>query len=379
MKDTYCPLPWMSAHSFVGGVSPCCLWEDDDIITEDTTEALHSEFFNNIRRDMLDGKKLKGCTQCYQQEAAGKESRRLSAIKEYGHPKEIKLKSMDIGFDNVCNLKCRGCQSAASHLWYDDEIKMYGETISPTKYWSYLAAADVNDLEYVHVQGGEPLLSKNFNNFAGSLINSKNLNIMKLSYDTNGTVLPKDNILNLINKVGKLRVGVSIDGLGKLQDYFRSGSKFEDVLKHLDFYKDLKTSRNEKSTELSVQITVNIYNVNTLIDMYEYFEKNFPEYAINHRVLYWPEQLSIKNLPVDYKENLIPLFSDSKFNDILIELKSEGKDLFNHFLNFHNKLDKIRDEELTNHMLVEYIKNYNKSNVDSQVFFRQQLDYLRDI
>ena len=382
MTDRYCPLPWVAAHSWCGDVTPCCQWEDTGVIAKDASDALHSDFFENIRQSMLENKELKGCTQCYQQEAAGKGSRRLNAIKEYGRPTEVKLKSMDIGFDNVCNLKCRGCQGAASHLWYDDEIKMYGESLHPTKYWTYLASADVDDLEYVHVAGGEPLLSKNFNNFAEILSSAKHIDTLKLSYDTNGTVLPKDNILNLIKKVGKLRVGVSIDGLGSLQDYFRSGSNFEEVLGTLDFYKHLQSIRENKSTELLIQVTVSVYNVNTLPDIYEYFEKYYPEYRISHRVLYWPEQLSIKNLPQDYKDMLKPLFENKdQFKDILFELNAEGKDLFDHFLNFHNKLDEIRKEDLkdSNNMLSTYIKNYKTKEVDSQVFFRQQLDYLRDI
>ena len=65
----------------------------------------------------------------------------------------------------------------------------------------------------------------------------------------------------------------------------------------------------------------------------------------------------------------------------MFELNAEGKDLFDHFLNFHNKLDEIRKEDLkdSNNMLSTYIKNYKTKEVDSQVFFRQQLDYLRDI
>lgn len=379
MTDTYCSLPWVSAHSWCGDVTPCCFWEGNGVIAKDATEALNSEFFENIRKDMLANKKLQGCTQCYQTEESGKTSRRQRSIEKYGRPTEIKLKSMDIGFDNVCNLKCRGCQSGASHLWYDDEIKMYGETVHPTKYWSYIATADVNDLEYVHVAGGEPLLSTNFNKFAKELLESKNKNNIELSYDTNGTILPKDNILELIKHVGSLRVGVSIDGLYGLQDYFRSGSDFNSIIENLNFYKKLKQERT-RPTSLDIQITVNIYNVNTLPKMYAYFREHHPEFNINHRVLFWPEQLSIKNLPIDYKQELIPLFDNKElYSDVLLELQNTEKDLFDHFLNFHDTLDSIRKETLgnLNPMLSQYISSYKRKDINSQLFFKQQLNYLR--
>lgn len=379
--DTYCALPWISAHSWSGDVTPCCFWEGKGVVAMDATEALGSEFYENIRRDMLANKQIEGCKQCYKTEESGKTSRRQQSITEYGRTTEVKLKSIDIGFDNVCNLKCRGCQSGASHLWHDDEIQMYGETVNPMKYHSYLPTADLNDLEFIHIQGGEPILSTNFDKFAKQIIESKNKTNLKLSYDTNGTVLPKNNILELIKQVGGLRVGVSIDGLNGLQDYFRSGSNFIDIIENLNFYKKLKQDRIGPTT-LNIQITVNIYNVNTVPSMYEYFKTHHPEFNIYHRVLYWPEQLSIKNLPIDYKQKLLPMFDDTElFSDVLLELQDKEKDLFDHFLNFHNKLDHIRKETLgdLNPMLSEYIKNYKRSSTDSQIFFRQQLNYLRNI
>lgn len=378
MTDRYCPLPWISVHSWCGDVTPCCQWEDKGVIAENTEAAIHSDLFKDIRKSMLENKELKGCTQCYQEEAAGKQSRRTEALKQYGRPTTVQLKLMDIGFDNVCNLKCRGCQGAASHLWYDDEIKMYGESLHPTKYWSYLADADFNNLEYIHIAGGEPLLSKNFEEFSKKLLKSDNLNSITLSCVTNGTVLPKKSILELFQKVGTLKIDISIDALGKLNNYFRSGSNFTSLLKNLNYYKEFRSRQN---LELSIHMTVSVYNVNKIPETYEYFNLYYPEFKLTHRVLHWPEQLSIKNLPQDYKEKLIPMFRDEKFKDILIELETEGKNLFNHFLNFHSKLDNIRNENLndSNPMLSEYIKNYKVTETNSQVFFRQQLDYLRDI
>jgi MoaA/NifB/PqqE/SkfB family radical SAM enzyme len=379
VTDTYCSLPWISVNSWGGDITPCCFWEGNGVVANNTSEALNSQFFENIRKDMLENKKIEGCKQCYQTEECGKTSRRQRSIEKYGYPTEIKLKSMDVGFDNVCNLKCRSCQSGASHLWHKDEIKMYGETIHPTKYWSYITTANVDDLEYVHVAGGEPLLSTHFNKFAKELIESTNKNNLELSFDTNGTIFPKDNILELIKQVGSLRVGVSIDGLYGLQDYFRSGSNFNSIIEHLNFYKKLKQDR-VGPTKLDFQITVNIYNVNTLPEMYKYFKEHHPEFNINHRVLFWPEQLSIKNLPMDYKQDLISLFDNKElYSDVLHELQNTEKDLFDHFLNFHDKLDSIRKETLgdLNPMLSNYIKNYKRNSINSQIFFIQQLDYLR--
>ena len=47
---------------------------------------------------------------------------------------EPNIQCLDIVFDNVCNLKCRGCNSSASHLWRSDEIELYGEPLVKDKY-----------------------------------------------------------------------------------------------------------------------------------------------------------------------------------------------------------------------------------------------------
>ena len=69
---------------------------------------------------MLAGKQISGCEQCYTAEQHGAESGRQEAIRMFGRPTEAKLKLLGISFDNLCNLKCRGCSTPSSHMWNDD-------------------------------------------------------------------------------------------------------------------------------------------------------------------------------------------------------------------------------------------------------------------
>jgi hypothetical protein len=115
--------------------------------------------------------------------------------------------------------------------------------------------------------------------------------------------------------------------------------------------------------------------------MEDYFQTNYPEYALTHRNLYWPPQLSIRNLPQPYKEILIPIvenFGDN-YKDVLYELILNEQDYFNHFLNFHDKLDLLRKESLkdSNPLLSEFIKNYPRELIDSKIFFIEQMDKLK--
>jgi hypothetical protein len=68
--------------------------------------------------------------------------------------------------------------------------------------------------------------------------------------------------------------------------------------------------------------------------------------------------LSIRNLPQELKDRIAPTVQ--QFPEILEFLNSTGEDLFEHFLNFHDGLDTIRNEQLTsNELLSNFIDEYN--------------------
>lgn len=384
MNDSYCPLPWIGLNILPGYVAPCCQWHGQGVNTDNIVKiefANQSELFDKTRKAMLANETVEGCQQCKLAEAAGVSSRRLEAIAEYGCPTEIKTELLDISFDNICNLKCRGCASASSHLWYADEKELYGKTFIDKKYIDHDIDIDVDNLSFINISGGEPFLSKKFIKFVEKIKSKNILDNLFLSISTNGTVLPPQEVYEILLKSNRTAISISIDGIGKLNEFFRSGSKFDDCLKTIDFFKDLKSHRGNKWTHLQIHSTVSIYNVNLLPEIEKYFQINYPDFEFSHRILYWPEQLSIKNLPLDYKELLYPIIDkyDSKYIDVKTELHSEGQDLFDHFLNFHNKLNDLRQENFDgcNKLLQDYINSYHVKPLDSKVFFLKQMDILQ--
>jgi sulfatase maturation enzyme AslB (radical SAM superfamily) len=328
---------------------------------------------------MLAGKTISGCQQCYSAEKVGAKSRRQEAIEQFGIVDKIATKILDVDFDNICNLKCRGCCSASSHLWFNDEKELYGKTMIDKKYIELELDIDTSKLEQVRVSGGEPFLSKNFEKFSGNLLKN-NIENLQLVIDTNGTVMPPPNVYQCMIEAKKLNLNISIDGIGHLNEYFRSGAEFDLCLKTINEMRNLKKIRKDKPTHLNIQTTVSIYNINILEEIKNYFDKNFPEYTQSHRLLYWPEQLCIKNLPTDYKDMVTPFVEKlgKEYQDVLNALNLDGENYFEHFLNYHNALDQLRSESLkdSNVLLSDYISKY-KPNHDSKVFFLKQLNLLK--
>ena len=78
-------------------------------------------------------------------------------------------------------------------------------------------------------------------------------------------------------------------------------------------------------------------------------------------------------MPKDYKDAIADLLSEEVENFMY----SSEENYFTHFVNFHNKLNEMRSEDLKgiNDMLHDYMKDYI-SNTDSTDFFVSQIKML---
>ena len=384
--DSYCPIPWVGINVLLPDlITPCCQWEGKCIDADDVEavdQGVIEKGFEQIRQDMLAGKRIKNCEQCHAAERIGAYSERLAAIERYGRPDKVELKRLDINFDNVCNLKCRGCSTTSSHLWTNDEKLIYGKPFVNKKFAKKVIDIDLDNLERISVSGGEPFLSKQFDEMAANVLAKGIEKNIEITVDTNATILPSENIQQLFIRAKQATFSVSMDGIYELQEYYRSGSKFSECIKNIHYFVNMIEKRNDNS-KVNIHTTVNVYNVNRLQEIKDYFAKEFKgKTTFTHRLLYWPEHMSLKNLPQDYKKMLIDIVRtfDSEFNDVVKELELDGTDYFDHFLNFHSILDKSRNEHLesANLFLYNYIKNRKNSTIDSKDFFERQHELLRE-
>ncbi len=348
---SFCPHAWNSLSVIPGQFAPCCWFMFHWDIPDHKTDLLNSSHFIELRKKMLAGEKIPQCGQCDKNEELGISSKRQEAIKKFGNNvPEIKLKELDIAFDNICNLKCRGCTSSNSHLWKKDEELIYGKSIAKTKYIENNLTIDVTDIENIEITGGEPLLSPKFYPFLNKIKDS--LETKNLSIVTNGTIMLEDDIIQDLKKCKFFGLSISIDGLKDTHNYFRSGDVYDTIIKNLNiYYKEFSQCKNVK---LEIITTVNIYNLHELNEIKKQFS-NYPNITWTCKPLEWPEKLSIKNLPNEYKEKV-----DVDIPHIKAFLNEEQTIPFNEFIEYHNKLDSIRNETLPNSILSEYINDLHR-------------------
>jgi uncharacterized Fe-S cluster-containing radical SAM superfamily protein len=376
-SKTYCPYPFIGASLQSDGVTlPCGQYMNVAPFkkNEPVEVARNNSHMQEMRIKMLNNEHDSGC-QCPAEEAAGIKSMRQNAIEKFGYHEFRQLKTVEIFFDNVCNLKCRMCGSPRSHLWYDEEKELYGTTLSPTKYVrnNLYKTVDIKNLEEVKIYGGEPLLSKEADDFFKNILDNGNIENLEIELVTNGTTLPLPNFLEALTRCKNLSVSISVDGYDSLNEFIRSGSKWSDIYNTMNFFNELIDKRKNQSI-IRIHSAVGIYNANLTSELDTFVTNNFPRFFKSKQMIQFPVFLNIQNAPLEYKNLIEPLVDQ----ETKTYMYNGNLNHFDHFINFHNGLNKIRNENLKNinPLLQEYIDNY-KVKTDSKIFFIEQIKLMQ--
>lgn len=383
IPKTYCAYPFISSSLQADNtVLPCGQFMKSTLFQKiiPINEVRQGPVMQEMRRKMLNGEQVEGC-QCYAEEEVGIPSMRQSGIAKYGFTTDTTIKKLELVMDNICNIKCRSCGSPNSHTWYEDEIKIYGESFANKKYIKNTLYKDLelDSLVEVEVLGGEPMYSPGTRDFFKLLKDKKIIENLSIQLSTNGTVEPNDYVLDGLLNCKELSLNISIDGFGHYNDYIRSSSNWDLIEENLKFYDNLIDLRKDKRTSINVHTAVSIYNVNQLELLDNYVKEQFPRFSKTFQLVQYPVFLSIKNTPASYKE-LVSKYIDNK--SISDYLNSDGNDHFQHFINYSQQLDEIRSEDMAdfNLLLKTYIEEYTSkvSREESKVFLIKEFKKLQN-
>jgi MoaA/NifB/PqqE/SkfB family radical SAM enzyme len=332
LPENICILPWVhAAIDFDGKVIPCCRWDPaydkgfEKVQDVGFKTAWRNDAFNNIRERMLNNEKLSGCWKCWQDEDSSKDvalnSMRLFANRKYYNSsiEEPVLKYLELGFGTHCNLACRMCSDEYSSKWaviknpekkFTDGFDFNSDNID----------IDLSNLEEIKFVGGEPMMARDHDKFLQRILDTHpNLKKLKLRYHTNGTVLPSDNVIKFWEKVGKVYLSLSIDGVGKINETQRPGHTWNTIEKNYEFYKSLNN------------VTIDIHTVVTILNVFHLRELN--DWVLSKDINNWvmmpaynPKYLSIKNMNEETKTKALSYIESVPLT------KEYIKDRLKHFL-----------------------------------------------
>jgi MoaA/NifB/PqqE/SkfB family radical SAM enzyme len=363
MSKTFCVRPWIHQHiSPNGSIRICCVAKEENIEFraghDDFKDSFNSETLKRMRKQMLDSKWPKECKQCEDEEAVGIDTARIHEIDQWKDSFTFNdavnttnidgsvnygPRYLDLRFGNFCNLKCRICGPANSHSLYEEWAEYFGEDgfqdwhgyvkftrndkgrLTTTEYdwhqsetfWNQLEQS-IDNLEYIFMAGGEPFLIKRQEEFLRLCIDKGRADKIILAYNTNLSSIP-EKLVELWKEFKQVRVGASIDGMGKVLEYQRYPLKWKTVLTNLQNLNDIG-SKNSNMVGV-ITLTTTVYNVFQLPEfmwwkLYEsdlYYINNMENFPLGEtlifpviitHVLNTPSQLNIQILPKHIKDKI---------------------------------------------------------------------------
>jgi radical SAM protein with 4Fe4S-binding SPASM domain len=322
-QDTFCVLPWM--HLYVGtdgNVLPCCQADHQyplgNIEEQSIDDIAKSAKFNLVRSNMIAGIRSKECSRCYQHEDSGLDSPRLEHNLKYSHITidqcnldgtidKFKPTYFDIRLNNICNLKCRMCSGYFSSAIAQEEVELFGNKISIDSVLTSRQRKSnlIKILEYlpfaekVYFAGGEPLLAAEHYEILNALIECGNTDL-EISYNTNFTTLQYRDVkvTDLWKKFSTIKIGASLDAIGKVAEYVRHGTNWESIESNLKLVKAQCPHIN-----FTVTSTVGLLNVTSLIDLQKTWHTlglvDISKFSLS--VMISPAHLTVCTLPADHK------------------------------------------------------------------------------
>lgn len=282
ISDTYCNEAWRNVHySDSGWLAPCCTFREyrpKDL--NSVQEYWDSQWLADIRQAMLEGKRVKGCQNCYVKEARGERSQRIAKNQQHGVITEPKLYSMEISFGNICNKNCNICRPTRSSMIAKDYQKI--EKFDPEFQWQmgmrpremeatkrYVSRLpdykeNLHTVKHLQLDGGEPFYTKQCTEMLEYMVEKKMFD-KSISAVTNGSV--NDYQVSMLKQFSHVFMGLSIDGIYDMYEVTRSPHDWNWWLEHHQRIVDAGFNRKYNSV-------IHCLNVHQLPEQLIYYTEN---------------------------------------------------------------------------------------------------------
>jgi molybdenum cofactor biosynthesis enzyme MoaA len=291
--DTFCVLPWYSLE--LPSNSPCCLLPKNTNIEQ-------------LKQDLLAGIKSDSCKKCWFIEATGNMSRRqlenqfldhklnrdLSKIQKDCVDNKNNTLLYQLTTSNLCNQACVSCGSGASTKWAELNRKNNLHYVKHTKLDIGSLNIDYAQMQRLSLLGGEPLFDSRTYDILQNLVDHNNTDCF-ITLVTNGSIQLNSLQVNLLKKFTGLNICISIDGIESAFEYLRWPGNWKNLINNLNHYQEI-------TSNISISYTISSLNTLYYDQTTEWFNKNNLRY--NHNIVEFPNWLSVKNMPIEFKELL---------------------------------------------------------------------------
>ncbi len=363
----FCSAPFQLLYTSTRGELMPCSWAQEGYGPNIKNVKLadyfvHDKTLNKMRKEMTTpGSDLetckKMCKNClYQEEKYGRSRRQASlkiqtndigiwpgiskavqTFKDTGKGRiterifEVQVKA----FGNKCNLDCYMCvpYDSSTRLKTIHSTELQKENIfseyAKTPIESFRderleniidqivdVAPYIRNLKFI---GGEPLVMKQFYQLLEKIVATGYAKDMFVKYQTNMTVLELEKIklTKFIPEFELFEFTVSVDGVGKWNDYIRRRSSWDNITGNID------TVLKYPNVKVNINGTISFLSVLRFYELINWFEQNGDRLEqVNWSNIRGPAKLCANVLPLPLKQKLIPKYKN--FPDIVNVLKQDA-------------------------------------------------------
>ena len=400
-SPSFCAAKWYNVSIWLGnGRTASCHHPIAHSIPKEELDknasALHNtEFKKKQRKMMLEGQRPPECSYCWTAEDASGGNREgvysdrvyqtarytdeeIAALKNIPWDKNVTPKTVEICFDNLCNLACSYCNSEFSSTWskdittngeYSGMLTNGGKTyrqdgshampfgnknegnIYVKRFFDWFP--EIKDGLYeLRVSGGEPSRSPSFWQLLDICENEK----FDFAVNSN-LIMEEDRLQRLIDaskKFKKFEIYTSAESYGILQEFVRDGFKWDVWEKNM-----FALNKVESITTVNIMMTISALSI---WGVAEFLEK-ITEWRNSTRSDQFYMSLNILRFPSFQSVNII----EQKYKDILADRieKTLNK--------IQNTLKDWEINQITR--LIKYLRNVTKSQEDNDQLDKKLADF----
>lgn len=357
---TFCILPFTQiGSSNDGNYRICCVSEeiqDGGILkptgtpynmrTDSVDTVWNTQFYKQLRSDMLNGIQNSACEYCWNYENSGAYSKRMKNIDEriymYNYQEYIDIaiendnqmplpSDLDIRVGTLCNLKCITCYPGASSLHYDELTEMQAKSMQPPSLHQIhfidklkqfnidpdqfnpknIDPAEIlSNLEpslklakHMSIVGGEPLVNKTTMRLLEYCVEQGYSKNMMLQIITNMSVI-NNKIIDLLLNFDFPMLCVSWDHVDEAKfNYIRYPLEYRVFRENFSTISQYSKIQKKLSTTWSI---FNIFDFEAVFDEWERVAQSFSDdFVINHGLVYYPNYFSLRYLEPEQKQEIV--------------------------------------------------------------------------
>ena len=420
---SFCAAKWYNVSVWLGnGRTASCHHPlahpvPKDELAADASALHNTKFKKEQRRKMLAGERPEECGYCWRVEDAAQSEEinsdriyqtaryteeEIRALKDIPWDKNVNPKTVEICFDNLCNLACSYCNAEFSSTWSKD-ISTNGEyknmetdggktyrqdgsiampfgnknegNIYVKRFFDWFP--EIKDgITELRVSGGEPSRSPSFWKLIDISDNEK------FAFAVNSNLIMEDSrlerLINAGKKFEKLDIYTSAECMHKNQEFVRDGFDWDVWEKNI-----MKATESPYVNGMYIMMTISVLSIWTVAEFLQTivnWKKKFNNrhaFFMSVNILRFPSFQSVNMLPIEIKEELasriekvmvenkewINDLETNQFKRLLIYLRKvdtsyEDKDDFgkkrNDFINFIEQYAERRNKPLEEYMPVEF-------------------------